>query len=66
MLKEIRENNLSDAVNFAWEYSKKTETASYPLYKEKFKIEEEFNKCLCEKNSRLFGYFINNKITAVV
>lgn len=66
MLKEISKNDISSAVDFAWELSKMPETSSYPLYKEKRKLEENFQRSLLKDNNILLGYYENNELIAVI
>ena len=66
MLKVINENDISVAVDFSFKFSQRPETSSYPLYEDRNKIEENFKKSLYKNNSKLLGYYENNKLIAVI
>ena len=66
MLEVISKKDISIAVDFAWELSQIPETSSYPLYKDKDKLEENFKKSLLRNNNILLGYYKNNELIAVI
>lgn len=66
MLKVINKNDISVAVDFSFKLSQRPETSSYPLYEDRNKIEENFKKSLYKNNSKLLGYYENNKLIAVI
>lgn len=66
MLKLISKNDISIAIDFAWKLSQRPETSSYPLYKEKSKLEESFEGSLLKDNNKLLGYYKNNELIAII
>lgn len=66
MLRIINEEDISIAIDFAWKLSRKPEISSYPLYKEKGKLEENFKKSFLKDNSILIGYYKDNELIAVI
>lgn len=66
MLKVISKNDISIAIDFTWELSQKPETSSYPLYKEKSKLKENFKRSFLKDSNILLGYYANNELIAVI
>lgn len=66
MFKAISEESLYIAIDFAWELSQKPESSSYPMYKDKNQLEDNFKRWIKKNDTQLLGYYINNQLIAVV
>lgn len=66
MFKRIEEKEIREAADLAWELSKRPEKASYHLPKSREQLEDEFRRSLIRDDYELFGYYEDEKLTAVI
>lgn len=66
MLRQINENEIADAIDFAWRLCENAETNSYPVRNDKSKLEECFIDSFKYPNTDLLGFYMDGQLFGVI